>query len=37
VISSMSAGDTVRLEILRDGKRRTVKVELGRRPAGSRE
>jgi S1-C subfamily serine protease len=37
VISSMSAGDRVRLEILRDGKRRTVQVELGRRPAGSRE
>jgi S1-C subfamily serine protease len=37
VISSMNAGETVRLQILRDGKRRTVKVELGRRPAGSVE
>ena len=37
VISSMDAGETVRLQILRDGKRRTVMVELGRRPAGSVE
>ena len=37
VISSMDAGETVRLQILRDGKRRTVQVELGRRPAGSVE
>jgi S1-C subfamily serine protease len=37
VISSMSAGDKVRLQLLRDGKRRTVKVTLGRRPAGSTE
>jgi serine protease Do len=37
VISSMNAGETVRLQILRDGKRRTVKVTLGRRPAGSVE
>ena len=26
------AGDKVRLEVLRDGKRRTVEVELGKRP-----
>jgi S1-C subfamily serine protease len=37
VISSMSAGDKVRLRLLRDGKRRTVEVTLGRRPAGSTE
>jgi S1-C subfamily serine protease len=37
VISSMSAGDRVRLEVLRDGKRRTVVVTLGRRPVGSVE
>jgi S1-C subfamily serine protease len=37
VISSMSAGETVRLGILRDGKPRTVRVELGRRPAGARQ
>ena len=32
-ISTHSTGDTVRLELLRDGERRTVEVELGRRPA----
>ena len=37
VISAMSVGDTVRLAILRDGKQRTVKVELGRRPAGAHD
>jgi S1-C subfamily serine protease len=37
VISSMRAGDKVRLQLLRDGKRRTVAVRLGRRPAGSTE
>jgi S1-C subfamily serine protease len=37
VVSSMSVGDAVKLEILRDGKRRTVEVTLGRRPAGSVE
>jgi S1-C subfamily serine protease len=35
VISSKSAGDRVRLQLLRDGERRTVVVTLGRRPAGS--
>jgi S1-C subfamily serine protease len=37
VISAMSVGDRVRLAILRDGKQRTVKVELGRRPAGAHD
>jgi S1-C subfamily serine protease len=37
VISSKSAGDRVRLQLLRDGERRTVVVTLGRRPAGSVE
>jgi S1-C subfamily serine protease len=37
VISSMSTGDKVKLEILRDGKHRTVQVTLGRRPAGAVE
>jgi S1-C subfamily serine protease len=37
VISSMSAGDEVSLDLLRDGRRRTVEVTLGRRPAGSTE
>jgi S1-C subfamily serine protease len=37
VIGSMSAGDRVRLELLRDGKRRTVTVTLGRRPVRSSE
>ena len=35
VISSMSAGQRVRLRLLRDGERRTIEVELGQRPAGS--
>jgi S1-C subfamily serine protease len=35
VISAMSAGQRVRLDVLRDGKRRTIEVELGQRPAGS--
>jgi len=34
VISSRSSGDAVELAVLRDGKRRTLEVELGRRPAG---
>jgi S1-C subfamily serine protease len=37
VISSKSAGERVRLQLLRDGDRRTVVVTLGRRPAGSVE
>ena len=37
VISSKSAGDRVRLQFIRDGKRRAVVVTLGRRPAGSVE
>ena len=37
VISSMSTGDKVKLEIVRDGKHRTVQVTLGRRPAGAVE
>jgi S1-C subfamily serine protease len=32
VISGMSVGDEVSLEVVRDGDRRTVRVELGRRP-----
>jgi S1-C subfamily serine protease len=32
-ISAHSTGDRVRLELLRDGERRTIEVELGRRPA----
>jgi S1-C subfamily serine protease len=35
VISSMSAGQKVELELLRDGKRRTVEIELGERPINS--
>jgi len=35
VISSMSAGQRVELEVLRDGRRRTIEVELGQRPAES--
>ncbi len=35
VISAMSAGERVELEVLRDGKRRTIDVELGQRPAES--
>jgi S1-C subfamily serine protease len=34
-ISAHSTGDEVRLTILRDGERRTLEVELGRRPARS--
>jgi S1-C subfamily serine protease len=34
-ISAHNAGDTVELTLLRDGKRRTLEVELGRRPASS--
>jgi len=33
-ISAHSAGDRVRLELIRDGNRRTVEIELGKRPAG---
>ncbi len=32
LISSHNAGDTVELKVFRDGKRRTVKVKLGKRP-----
>jgi 2-alkenal reductase len=35
VISGMSAGESVELELLRDGERRTVEVELGQRPDDS--
>jgi S1-C subfamily serine protease len=35
VISAMSAGERVELELLRDGDRRTVEIELGQRPANS--
>ncbi|HYN90615.1 MAG TPA: trypsin-like peptidase domain-containing protein [Thermoleophilaceae bacterium] len=35
-ISARSAGEEVRLALLRDGRRRTIDVELGRRPAGVR-
>jgi S1-C subfamily serine protease len=35
VISSMSAGDRVKLQVLRDGERRTIEVKLGQRPANS--
>jgi S1-C subfamily serine protease len=35
VISGMSAGDEVELELLRDGDRRTIDVKLGERPPGS--
>jgi S1-C subfamily serine protease len=34
-ISSLSTGDEVELEVVRDGKHRTVQVELGHRPRGS--
>jgi S1-C subfamily serine protease len=34
-IAGREAGDNVNLSIVRDGKRRTLGVELGRRPAGS--
>ena len=33
-ISAHSAGDRVRLTLFRDGRRRTIQVELGKRPAG---
>jgi S1-C subfamily serine protease len=33
-ISDHSAGDRVELTLVRDGERRTIEVELGRRPAG---
>jgi S1-C subfamily serine protease len=33
LVGALSAGDTVRLGLLRDGERRTVEVELGRRGA----
>jgi S1-C subfamily serine protease len=35
-ISGRGAGENVELTILRDGERRTLDVELGSRPAGSR-
>ena len=35
VISAKRAGDRVKLEVLRDGKRRTVSIELGQRPGDS--
>ncbi len=35
VISSMNAGTEVKLDVLRDGKRRTIEVKLGQRPADS--
>jgi S1-C subfamily serine protease len=35
VISSRGAGERVKLELVRDGERRTVEVELGQRPADS--
>jgi S1-C subfamily serine protease len=35
VISGHGTGDAVRLAVLRDGERRTLEVELGRRPAGA--
>jgi S1-C subfamily serine protease len=35
VISAMRAGERVELELVRDGDRRTVEVELGERPADS--
>jgi S1-C subfamily serine protease len=34
-ISSMSTGQEVELELVRDGERRTIRVELARRPRGS--
>jgi S1-C subfamily serine protease len=37
VISAMSAGEEVSLDLVRDGRRRSVEVTLGRRPAGSTE
>jgi S1-C subfamily serine protease len=35
VISAMSVGDRVELELVRDGERRTIEVELGERPGDS--
>ena len=35
VISEMSAGQSVELELLRDGERRTIEIELGERPDDS--
>jgi S1-C subfamily serine protease len=35
VISAMDAGERVELELVRDGDRRTIEVELGQRPANS--
>ena len=37
LVGALSAGDTVRLGLLRDGERRTVEVELGRRGAAPPE
>jgi S1-C subfamily serine protease len=34
-ISALSAGEEVRLELLRDGERKTIRVRLGPRPRGS--
>jgi serine protease Do len=34
-IGALGSGDTARLTLLRDGKRRTVDVKLGARPARS--
>jgi S1-C subfamily serine protease len=34
-ISDHTTGDRVRLTLLRDGERRTVEIELGRRPEGN--
>ena len=34
-ISAMSAGDTVELELVRDGEHTTIRVRLGQRPRGS--
>jgi len=35
VISAMDEGERVELDVVRDGDRRTVEIELGQRPAGS--
>ena len=37
LVSALGAGDSVELELLRDGERRTVDVELGRRTAAAPE
>jgi serine protease Do len=34
-ISAMHAGDEVELELVRDGKHKTVRIRLGERPRGS--